>query len=373
MARAIQRMLAMTAALLFIGGCGGGDGSATAETPTATTSAIANVPLSIDEKPRRGVKARAVGTRLVVRTNITGHAQPFSVLRVVSVCGKHTCTTGATADGDGRWRTSVLLSASMRKPYARVTAELSGESAVTLIRLRAPRSATKAGDGRDGRDGDRTARAGGAAAPEREAETPATGSNADAGSGDTPSSSAVGGAAPGAIPSPVRGTPELVLIGDSLAEGIAAQLPGQLPGWRVTTDGETGRTLRVGMQRWALSQAASEPTVSAFSLFTNDDPRNVSSLEAAVRQTAEAHSAAGCVVWATIARPPVNGVSYAAANAALQRVAAAYPGRVAIVPWAQAVAAHPEWLRSDGVHATPEGYAARARMYAEAARGCTGL
>ena len=55
----------------------------------------------------------------------------------------------------------------------------------------------------------------------------------------------------------------------------------------------------------------------AISLFTNDDPTHTDALEAAVRRTLALVGSRGCVIWATIARPPVNGVSYRAANTLL--------------------------------------------------------
>ena len=77
----------------------------------------------------------------------------------------------------------------------------------------------------------------------------------------------------------------------------------------------------------------------------------------------------GCAIWATIARPPVNGVTYTAANRLLERIATDDP-RLVIVPWAEQVAANPGLLGGDGVHATPAGYELRARLYAEAAQRC---
>ncbi|HEY8581987.1 MAG TPA: hypothetical protein VIL49_03540 [Capillimicrobium sp.] len=374
MGRLIQRMLAITAVLLLLAGCGGSDSDATA-VPTATTAAIANVPLSIDEPDDAPLRAEPRGALLVGRAPVRGSAQPYSVLRVTSECAKPACTTGATADENGRWVTALRVEAPPGKPYARVTAELSGESAVALVRLKA--EGVKAGrrpgkQGKRGRQGLSGTRGGGAAAPgvvPEAQEEPSSAAPAPAG-GVSSSSSSLGG--PGPIPAPTSGgTPTLRMIGDSLAEGTASLLPGQLPGWSVSTDAETGRSLRVGMERWAATRASTPPTVAAFSLFTNDDPGSVAAFEAAVRQTAE-EPAGTCVVWATIARPPVGGRTYAAANAALERVAAAYPTRIMVVPWARAVQANPGWLRSDRVHATPEGYAARARMYAEAARACSG-
>ena len=115
------------------------------------------------------------------------------------------------------------------------------------------------------------------------------------------------------------------------------------------------------------------PVVLAFSLFTNDDPRNVEALDAAVRQSLTVLRPGGCAIWATIVRPKVGGVSYRAANDRLRALALELGPRLRVVDWNAAVKGNRRrWLREDGVHATPEGYAARARMYAEAARGCSG-
>jgi lysophospholipase L1-like esterase len=77
----------------------------------------------------------------------------------------------------------------------------------------------------------------------------------------------------------------------------------------------------------------------------------------------------GCVVWATIHRPAVAGVSYDRANAKLRAIAADNP-RVQVVEWDQAADDHPGWFGSDGVHPSPDGYQARARLYAQAIRRC---
>jgi hypothetical protein len=50
------------------------------------------------------------------------------------------------------------------------------------------------------------------------------------------------------------------------------------------------------------------PAVLAFSLFTNDDPRNVSALDAGVRASVDRAGRGGCAVWATIVRPPLDAV-----------------------------------------------------------------
>ena len=114
--------------------------------------------------------------------------------------------------------------------------------------------------------------------------------------------------------------------------------------------------------------------VLAFSLFTNDPPQNLDALDAAVRTSVARLGRRGCAVWATIARPRVDGPGYRGVNARLRALARdpALVGRLLVVPWAGAVRRHPEWLGRDRVHPTAEGSLARARMYADAARSCSG-
>jgi lysophospholipase L1-like esterase len=171
-----------------------------------------------------------------------------------------------------------------------------------------------------------------------------------------------------------------------LAAPAAAQEPLRLEPYRdgigylgLRVTGPAGATVTVGETTGGtaaplgqVALATGAPGVLAFSLFTNDDPPNVSALETAVRTSLDRAGPNGCAVWATIVRPPLNGVSYAAANRRLNQLAAdpALRGRLRVVPWAAAVRANPGWLAGDGVHATPDGYRASAQMYADAARSC---
>jgi hypothetical protein len=171
-------------------------------------------------------------------------------------------------------------------------------------------------------------------------------------------------------PSTGRSSGTLVVIGDSLAVGIRPLLPGLLPGWTVSVDGRVSRPLAEGMSILSSTSIPSDGrTVLAMSLFTNDDPTHTSQLQAAVQRTLDRVGPNGCVIWATIARPPVNGVSYDAANSLLRRMARS-ESRLRIVPWAEQTAARPSLLGGDGVHPTPAGYQLRARLYAQAAQSC---
>ncbi len=171
-----------------------------------------------------------------------------------------------------------------------------------------------------------------------------------------------------ATPAGTRRT--MVVIGDSLAVGMQPYLGALLPGWTVSVDGRVGRPLAEGMGIVrATNLPAAGSSVLAISLFTNDDPRATSLLSAAVDQTLAEVGSGGCVIWATIARSPVGGVSYAAANALLARKAGANP-RLRLVDWAAYVDDHPGTLTAGNVHPGPAGYRARAGLYAQAAAGC---
>ena len=101
------------------------------------------------------------------------------------------------------------------------------------------------------------------------------------------------------------------------------------------------------------------------SLGTNDPQSDVDGFRADVRELLSRAGAGRCVVWATIWRGEANDgfndvlAAEARANSALE-----------LVEWDEMVADHPEWLTSDGVHATPAGYAARARAIANTASDC---
>ena len=175
-----------------------------------------------------------------------------------------------------------------------------------------------------------------------------------------------------ALPAYARDTGafELNMIGDSLAVGTDPYLRELLPGWRVTSHARESRPLAEGMAVLGITPLRPGRRALAFSLFTNDDPRNVDGLEAAVRSSLDRLGARDCALWATIVRPKLAGVGYGAANARLHDLAAE-DARLRVVDWARAVRRHREWMRPDGVHPTPEGYLGRARLYARAAQRCS--
>jgi hypothetical protein len=340
--------------LLLLAGCGG-----SGEEPVATaddSAAAAPAELRV-RAPANGAEVTAddqVGARLSAEIPVRGTAGPGAVLVIESSCRTEAdCRTPVTADADGRFSATVEVWSLPGRKQGRVIVGPEGSppedrTRVTVL-LVAPEGK------RERRD----------KAEEREAERPPT---------TPPESEATPGTSdPAPPPAQQRQQPRtLVMIGDSLAQGTEPHLAGLLGGWSVTTDARRGRPLAEGMGILRSTQIPAGPVVLAFSLFTNDDPNAVAALESAVRTSVQRAGSDGCVVWATIARPPLNGVSYDRANAKLRALAGELRGRMQVVPWAEAVASSPSMLASDRVHGTPEGYRVRAQMYAEAARACGG-
>ena len=327
--------------------CGGDDEEAPARTTTVAETEPGAISIAKPEQDDR-IKASAGDGRLSARPEVSGTADAGSEVVVTGGCNVEGCVVQTEAGTDGHWTARVRVDAPQDAPEARLTAYYRGlvvgpEDRVEL-RLAAPATKRASSDGGGGGGG-----GGGSDRP------PVPPDSLD----------------PQPIPAPSGGgggSGTLVLIGDSLAEGIEPLLPAQLPGWRVTADALTSRPLATGMA--ILDQTRVPPgAVIAMSLFTNDDPANTGALEEAVRTTVRRAGARGCAVWATIARPPFEGRSYASANALLRRLDAQYGRRLVLVPWAE-LASRNGWLAGDGVHATPEGYRERARLYAEAARSC---
>ena len=294
------------------------------------------------------LKAREDGGRLGARPRVSGTGDPGAEVIVNGGCDVEGCVVHTTADDAGRWSTVVRLDAPADAPEARVVAyyrgSVVGPEDRVEVRLAGPKPAPRprGGSRRGGRGPDRPP-----VPPE------------DLGDGG-----------PAPIPGPSgggRSSGTLILIGDSLAVGIEDLLPGLLPGWRVRADALTSRPLDAGMGILARTSVP-DGSVIAISLFTNDDPSRTGALEAAVRTTVRRAGPDGCAVWATISRPPFDGRSYTAANALLRRLDAEL-ARLVVVPWAEQ-AGRSGWLAPDRVHATPEGYRARAQMYAQAARSC---
>ncbi|HEX5927673.1 MAG TPA: hypothetical protein VFY45_27910 [Baekduia sp.] len=276
--------------------------------------------------------------RLTALVDLSGTAQPGAQLALSGGCGAVDCDALTYSDAAGRWHTRIQLTTPRghRDVRLRVSYWPLPAAARAPVAARVVLSASA-----------------GLAGPAPW--TPLV-----------PQGAASNGSSSGA-----RST--LVMIGDSLAIGTAQPLSLQLPDWQVRFDARVGRPLAEGMAILAATGVPTEPrTVLAFSLYTNDVPRDPQQLEAAVRSSVTRLGPHGCAIWATISRRAVAGVSYKAANERLTRLAAdpQLAGRLLVVPWAEQVARHHGWKAHDHVHPTAAGNLARAQLYAAAARAC---
>jgi hypothetical protein len=270
--------------------------------------------------PLGGAKVPAVafGKKLVTANiALSGRAPAGTNVPISASCHSFDCTAITFAGRDGRWSTRMQLMA--RKGHQTVTLDVGGAVLhVTLSKRVAPVFA-----------------------------------------------------APLAPPANLGGGNAVVLIGDSLAVGMAPALQSLLLDRPVLVDARIGRPLDEGM---AVLAGSKPPKASfAYSLFTNDDPIRIEQLDAAVRSSVASLGPRGCAVWATIVRPKVGGRTYAGVNARLRALALdpALSGRLAIADWAAALRGHRKaWLAKDGIHASPAGYLARAQLYADALSTC---
>ena len=160
----------------------------------------------------------------------------------------------------------------------------------------------------------------------------------------------------------------MLQFGDSLAVGTALYLDEYLPGWSI--DASTSVSRHADEAPSALrSLGTALPRVVVVSVGTNDDPGAVARFARIVRSTVAVAGPSRCVVWATIVRPPYQGVSYDGYNQALRKAARQLPNLL-VLDWSAMAHEHPAWFGADGVHPSMTGYRARAAATARLVERC---
>lgn len=235
--------VAVLGAAALAAGCGDDAPSEPAATAATTAAAGSSAPVTI-ARPADGSRLRATRTpagRLRVRTRVRGGTRPGGEVFLSASCRPLRCDAHATAGGDGTWAVTMTLATNAGARF--VTIDASSRAAVAAT---------------------------GSAVTTVELAVPAT----EPGVTGTGSKTAPGGAATPPRPPIAQRSPALphdvLVIGDSLAVGMADALRASLPGWRVSVEAKISRPLATGMQILAGRSAA--PAILAFSLFTNDDP-----------------------------------------------------------------------------------------------------
>jgi hypothetical protein len=161
---------------------------------------------------------------------------------------------------------------------------------------------------------------------------------------------------------------EIFVDGDSLAVGTSSYLASVLRGWKLSAAAQVGRRADEGV-RALQSRGSSLERVIVVDLGTNDDPALVGRFASYVKAVVRAAGPSRCVIWSTIHRPPVNGVSYDGYNRALKALDRTYRN-LHVFDWAAMAAAHPEWFGADSIHPDADGYRARAAAVARLMHDC---
>jgi lysophospholipase L1-like esterase len=158
----------------------------------------------------------------------------------------------------------------------------------------------------------------------------------------------------------------LLNLGDSLGEGIQAPLVSALSSlWKIDSDTRCcTRKTAEGLARLEARSDADIPSVLVVSLGTNDDPRSTRRFRRQVKRVLEIAGPSRCVIWTSIRRPPVDGVSYKAFNDILGTERETSPNLTVLDT------SHDPGIGADGVHYTVAGYKARAVKIAAAAEAC---
>ena len=160
-----------------------------------------------------------------------------------------------------------------------------------------------------------------------------------------------------------RGT--VSLVGDSLNVGVEPYLQKELRGWQISADDVVGRSTATGIEHLRLQGAALGSYV-VVSLGTNDPVEAVDAFRADVVELLQVATARRCVLWATIHR---EGDAYEPFDEIL-RDASTRNRNLRLVEWTSMIRAHPDWLATDGIHGTTDGYQARAKAIVDAMRTC---
>jgi lysophospholipase L1-like esterase len=170
----------------------------------------------------------------------------------------------------------------------------------------------------------------------------------------------------GSAQTPGLGTGSVLVIGDSLGVGTEPYLREELPGTPIVDDSVGGRPSPGGLDALRADISPSDAVI-VFAMGTNDNPAYPEIMAGNLESVAQI-AGDRCIVVPTIARPPVDGAPDAALNRVIKSFAAAH-FNVEVVDWKAAVRAQPGLL-VDGIHATPEGYALRASLIAQAVDTC---
>ena len=156
---------------------------------------------------------------------------------------------------------------------------------------------------------------------------------------------------------PTESTEPVLLLGDSLAVGIAPYVDAGLGERSLTVDAAEGRGTATQVSSLTPYAASAAPDWIV-SLGTND---NTDEFEANAKALMELAGPDRCVVWFDVWRAATDE----SINATLSQLAAENPN-LHLIPWHETSAMHTEWFSGSDVHPSSEGYAVRGQMAIDA-------
>ncbi|MFL6178356.1 MAG: hypothetical protein ACJ74E_00715 [Actinomycetes bacterium] len=156
---------------------------------------------------------------------------------------------------------------------------------------------------------------------------------------------------------PTDSAEPVLLLGDSLAVGIAPYVDAGLGERTLTVDAAEGRGTATSVSLLTPYAASSAPDWIV-SLGTND---NTEEFGANARALMDLAGPDRCVVWFDVWRAATDE----SINATLNDLAADNPN-LHLIPWHDTSAMHTEWFSGSDVHPASEGYAVRGQMAIDA-------
>jgi len=168
-------------------------------------------------------------------------------------------------------------------------------------------------------------------------------------------------------PPRAEAAPQVLVVGDSLADLTAPYLGPYLPGVGLTVNAVGGYNT---FQVFDLFRESYEPSmdVVVYDGGTNDNPSYPEILAGNLAKVAEIVGDR-CLVVPTIHGLHPGGVDDTGKNRVVTEFAASWPG-TQVPDWAGAVAAHPELMQADNLHPIEAGADYRAQLIAQGVEGC---
>ena len=156
---------------------------------------------------------------------------------------------------------------------------------------------------------------------------------------------------------PTDGDDAVLLLGDSLAVGIAVYVDVGLGERVLTVDAAEGRGSSTSLSLLEPYASTSAP-IWIVSLGTND---NIDEFEPLARSIMDLAGPDRCVVWFDVWRVATDE----AINASLDDIASEN-SNMHLIPWHETSALHSEWFSGEDVHPSSAGYAVRGQMAIDA-------